>query len=85
MVISNYAFTELSVEIQNEYFEKYIKHAAHCVIISNSSVFAGTIGGRTDDDLLTWFRSEGIPAKLETTNSLLGPGDHLNGVSMIHY
>jgi hypothetical protein len=85
LVVSNYAFTELSRDVQNDYFEKHIRRASHCVIISNAAVFSGSIGGRTDDDLMAWFRSEGIPARLETTNRLLGPGDHLSGVRMIHW
>jgi hypothetical protein len=85
LVISNYAFTELNSKIQNQYFEKYLKHAAHAVIISNSAIFAASIRGRSDDDLIGWFRSAGHPAKLETQNELLGPGDHLCGVSIIHW
>lgn len=85
LVVSSYAFTELSADVQDDYFKKHIIRAPHCVIISNASVFASSIGGRTDDDLIAWFRSEGIPAKLETTNSLLGPGDRMSGVSMIHW
>ncbi|MBC8128099.1 MAG: hypothetical protein H8M99_13240 [Gloeobacteraceae cyanobacterium ES-bin-144] len=85
LVISNYAFTELDKENQNEYFYRFLKHAEHGVIISNSFVFSESICGRSDDELLTWFIAEGLPAKLEKTNSLLGPGDHLNHVSMIYW
>jgi hypothetical protein len=82
-VISNYAFTELNAEIQSGYFARYIKHSAHGMIISNSSIFASSICGRTDDDLLKWFCAEGLAARLETANDLLAPGDALCGVNMI--
>ncbi len=84
-VISNYAFTELNAEIQNKYFTQYIKHSAHGMIISNSSLFAASIGGRTDHDLIEWFRAEGLAVQLETSNDLLAPGDGLCGVTMIRW
>ena len=82
-VISNYAFTELNAELQQKYFTQYIKTSAHGMIISNSSIFAASIHGRTDDDLIKWFRAEGLTAHLETCNDLLAPGDDLCGVTMI--
>lgn len=85
LVISNYAFTELSASIQEEYLARYLKQADHGVIVSNSSIFSRSIEGRSDQELIAWFRSEGIPAKLETVNELLSPGDHLNGVTLIHW
>ena len=85
LVVSNYAFTELNSAIQKIYFDRYLKNAEHAVIISNSAIFADRIRGRSDEDLVKWFRSEGLPAKLETTNELLAPGDALCRVSMIHW
>lgn len=85
LMVSNYAFTELDGPTQQHYFDRYIKSAKHCVIISNSSIFASSIRGRTDDELMKWFQSEGLPAKIETSNELLSPGDHLCKVSMIHW
>ncbi len=85
LVVSNYAFTELDSPTQQLYFDRYIKSAKHCVIISNSSIFASSIRGRTDNELVKWFQSEGLPAKIETSNELLSPGDHLCKVSMIHW
>lgn len=85
LVISNYAFSELNAATQNEYFDKYIKHAAHCVIISNAVVFAESIQGRCDQELVAWFNAEGLPAKIESANELLCPGDHFYGVRMIHW
>lgn len=85
LVISNYAFTELNASIQQGYMEKYLKRTPHGVIVSNSSVFASSIRGRSDEELVAWLRSEGLPATLETANEILGPGDHLCGVTLIHW
>lgn len=85
LVISNYAFTELNSTIQEQYFGKYLKPAVHGIIISNAGVFASAIRGHPDADLLAWFRAEGLQARIETTNELLGPGDQLCGVSMIRW
>jgi hypothetical protein len=85
LLISNYAFSELNSSIQDEYLEKHLSRADHGMIISNSSIFAGHIGGRSDDELVSWLRSNGIPAGLEEENELLGPGDHLSGVRMIRW
>ena len=85
LIISNYAFTELNAAVQKEYFEKYLKHAAHGVIISNSAIFASSIRGRSDDELMEWFRAEGLSVKLESINDLLSPGDLLCKVNMIHW
>ena len=84
-VVSNYAFTELSADLQGEYFERYIRHAARGVIISNANVFAGVIGGRGDEELLAWFQNEGLPATLERTCEILGPADRLCKVGLIRW
>lgn len=85
LVISNYAFTELNSTIQEDYLHKYLKRSTRGVIVSNSSVFAKSIQGRTDEELVAWLRGAGIAAKLELSNDILGPGDHLNGVTLIHW
>lgn len=85
LAISNYAFTELSAPIQESYLTRYLRDAEHGVIVSNSAIFSQSIHGRSDEELVAWFRSEGIPAKIETVNELLSPGDHLNGVTLIHW
>ena len=85
LVISNYVFSELNAATQTRYFDKYIKHAAHGVIISNAGVFAESIQGRCDQEVVAWFRAEGLPAKIESTNELLGPWDHFYGVKIIHW
>lgn len=83
--ISNYAFTELNTELQDFYFDQFIQPASHGMIISNSSIFAESIKGRTDVQLIDWFRSKGIQATVERENELLGPGDHLSSVTMIRW
>jgi hypothetical protein len=85
LVISNYAFTELNAAIQEDYLHKYLKRATRGVIVSNSSVFAKSIQGRSDDELVAWLRNAGLDAKLDLSNEILGPGDHLNGVTLIHW
>lgn len=85
LVVSNYAFTELNESAQEDYFERYIRKSKHGVIVSNADIFAATIQGRSNDELLEWFRSSGLPAKLERSNDLLGPGDELCQVCMIRW
>ena len=85
LVISNYAFTELNTALQDEYLDRYLKHADHGMIISNAGVFAATIGGRSDDELVTWLRNAGIQASIESENELLSPIDALCGVRLIHW
>ena len=85
LVISNYAFTELNTKLQDEYLDKYLKHAEHGMIVSNAGVFAATISGRSDDELVAWLQSAGVPAIIESENDLLSPIDALCGVRLIHW
>lgn len=85
LVISNYAFTELNSSVQQDYLERYLRHARHGVIVSNSAVFASSIRGRSDEALIAWLNAAGIPAKLARTNELLGPSDHICAVTLIHW
>lgn len=85
LIISNYAFTELNRELQDAYLERYLKHSEHGMILSNAGVFAAMIGGRSDDELVAWLRSSGIPAMIESENELLSPIDALCGVRLIHW
>lgn len=84
-VISNYAFTELSADLQNDYLEHYLKKAEHGMIMSNAGVFASMIGGRSDEELVAWLRGSGIPASIESDHELLSPVDALCGVRLIHW
>lgn len=85
IVISNYAFTELNRELQDTYLERYLKHSEHGMILSNAGVFADMIGGRSDDELVAWLRSSGIPATIESEHELLSSIDTLCGVRLIHW
>jgi hypothetical protein len=85
LVISNYAFTELNGKLQELYMDEYLKHAKHGLIISNAAVFARTIGGRSDEELLDWFRAEGLDAHIDPSDELLCPSDRRCQVSMIHW
>lgn len=82
-VISNYAFTELSASLQEMYFAKYIRSSARGVILSNAAVFAKEIGGRQDADLVSWFRREGLDARLMEDDPILCPSDHFHGNTAI--
>jgi hypothetical protein len=85
LAISNYAFTELNKDLQEAYLEKYLRHAEHGLILSNAGVFADMIGGRSDEELVAWLRSTGIPATIERENELLSSIDALCGVRLIHW
>ncbi len=85
LVVSNYAFTELSKDVQDQYLRKYLVPARHGMIISNAGVFAKTIGGRSDEDLLAWLNAAGVPAVLDRDSELLSSIDSLGGVGLIHW
>ena len=84
-VVSNYAFTELAREIQDGYLEKHLKGTARGVIVSNAGVFAATIGGRSDSELLSMLRGAGLPAEIDKDADLLGPADHFCDVAILHW
>lgn len=85
LVISNYAFTELNRSLQDQLLEKYLRHAKHGMIVSNAAIFASKIGGRTDDELVTWLQDAGVPATSESNNELLTPIDDICQVRLIHW
>ena len=82
-VVSNYAFSELNRELQDEYMEKYLVGSAHGMILSNAGVFAGAIGGRSDEELVACLRARGIAAEIHAQDEVLGPSDYLAGVKLI--
>jgi hypothetical protein len=84
-LISNYAFSELRADVQEAYFEKYIRNAPRGAMLSNAAVFGRTIGGRTDEEQVAWFRREGVPAVAEREAAILSPADHACQVSLIHW
>ena len=83
--ISNYAFTELSAQAQDEYLEKWIRPASKGVIVSNAAMFSKSIGGRSDADLLSMLRTAGIQAKSTKSSDLFSPADILCDVTLIHW
>lgn len=82
-VISNYAFTELNAELQKIYFDRYIRKSKHGMILSNASVFASTIGGLSNDEIVQWFKNEGVSARIETQVEILSPSDVFFGNVLI--
>jgi hypothetical protein len=85
VVISNYAFSELESGVQDIYLNKYLIGSTHGVIVSNAAIFATSIGGRNDDQLVGWLRDAGISAYIDEANDLRSPGDALCGVRMIRW
>lgn len=83
--ISNYAFTELSTELQNHYSNEIIQIAARGAILSNAKVFSAHIGGRDDDELIASLLAIGIRAIAERDVTILGPADQSCGISLIHW
>lgn len=84
-LVSNYAFTELCVEMQDRYLDQWIRPAARGIILSNAEVFANQIGGRRDTELVEWFCACGLDAVANRDASILGPADHACHVSLIHW
>ncbi|MCW1923549.1 hypothetical protein OKA05_13375 [Luteolibacter arcticus] len=82
-VVSNYAFTELTSDLQDHYIDRYLRASSTGMIVSNANVFSRSIGGRDDAALVSALQAAGIPAKLEREADLLGPSDHLCGVTLI--
>jgi hypothetical protein len=87
LVISNYAFSELSAGLQDDYLAHYLIRAKHGVIVSNAAVFSSHIGGRTDQEIVNWLRGADISVSMEDfrDNDLLTPIDALCDVRLIHW
>ena len=84
-VISNYAFTELSRELQDAYVDKIIRHADRGVILSNAGVFAEMIRGRNDDEITDLLNTMNIPSEKDYQASVLCPADHYCKVCIIRW
>jgi hypothetical protein len=84
-VISCYAFSELNRMLQDEYFDRYIRNSRRGMIVSNAAMFSQSIGGRSDEALVAWFRSQGIPASATSQCDLLSPADIACKVTLIHW
>lgn len=78
-VISNYAFTELSTELQDQMLTRYIARSHHGMILSNAHVFSQHIGGRSNDELLAVLKDHGIKASCYAEHPLFSPADQMSG------
>ncbi len=81
--LSNYAFTELSEEVQDIYFNAFIRGADKGIIVSNARIFSAGAGGRSDEDILGLLREAGLPAEIDRMADILGPSDKLGDISII--
>jgi len=80
--VSNYAFTELSARVQDIYFEKWIRHSRHGLIVSNANIFSRSIGGRDDTALLELLESAGFEVTIRKDADFLCRSDHVCDVSV---
>lgn len=87
LLVSNYAFSELSSSLQDDYLRDHLTRARHGAMVSNAAVFSDRIGGRTDEEIVRWLNEGGIPALMEDaeTQELLTQVDTLCGVHLIHW
>lgn len=76
-VISNYAFTELSIDQQDLLLDRYFAKSRHGMIVSNANIFAAQIGGRSNTQLMAKLQDLGVQAKCHHRHPLLSPTDQL--------
>jgi hypothetical protein len=81
--ISNYAFTELSREMQDAYVDEFIRHADRGVILSNASVFADHMRSRDNNQIIELLTAHGINAKLESSSTVLCQSDIRFGNALV--
>ena len=74
-VISNYAFTELSSDLQDRMLSGFIAGSRHGMILSNARVFSQHIGGRSNEELLVALKEHGIDARIDYEHPLFSPAD----------
>ena len=84
-VISNYAFTELSRDLQDRMLTHYMVGSGHGMILSNAGVFSQRIGGRTNDEILSALGQHGIQARCHSEHPLLSPSDQACGSVLIQW
>jgi hypothetical protein len=81
--ISNYAFTELSREMQDVYADKFIRYADRGVILSNAAVFADHMRSRDNNQIIELLTAHGINAKLESSSTVLCQSDIRFGNALV--
>jgi len=82
-VISNYAFSELTTELQDQYFEKWIRTSKNGIMISNAKLFAQNISGRNNHDIVNSLRNFGFNVECYNEHPILGPSDVMCGNVLI--
>jgi hypothetical protein len=82
-VISNYAFTELSTDLQDRMLSEVIAVSRHGMILSNANVFYHHIGGRSNEQILAALATHGIKASSHCEHPLLSPADRACGCVLI--
>jgi hypothetical protein len=83
--ISNYAFTELSREMQDAYVDEFIRHANRGVILSNAAVFADHMLSRDNNQIIELLDQHGAHAKVEKNSEILCPSDRFHGNLLMHW
>ena len=83
--ISNYAFTELSRDLQDHYVDQYVRHANRGVILSNADVFAKHMRSRNNDQIIQMLGIHGINATEDKISSILCPSDRHHGNSILRW
>lgn len=83
--ISNYAFTELSRDMQDTYADQFIRHAHRGVILSNAAVFAGHMQSRDNNQIIDLLKAHGISAHEEKDSHILCPSDRYHGNSILRW
>lgn len=81
--VSNYAFTELRSDLQQQFIQNYAVRSRHGMIVSNANVFASRIGGMDNEAILSALRRHGIEASLSGADDVLSPMDRAFGTVLI--
>jgi hypothetical protein len=82
-VISNYAFSELSIEQQDLLLGRYFARSRHGMLLSNANIFSAQIGGRTNEQLMTELKALGLNATCHNRHRLLSQSDERFGNVLI--
>ncbi len=83
--ISNYAFTELSRDLQDDYVDQFIRHANRGVILSNAAVFANHMLSRDNNQIIELLAQHGAHANANNNSEILCPSDRFHGNSLMHW
>ena len=84
-LVSNYAFTELSADLQQRMIQRHAVRSRHGMIISNAKVFAPGIGGMDNGALVDALRAHGIEAVLSESDAIRSPADRAFGSVLISW